>query len=209
MHFGRSAYFIRLFGCPVHCPWCDSAGTWHPNYVPKDVRKVEVSELAAQAQRSGAEFVVVTGGEPAIHDLQPLTDALKAEALPAHLETSGGFSIRGEFAWITLSPKWQKLPLAENLANASELKLIIEEENSVARWLDYLGQLSPERPIWLHPEWSRRKDSRVLAAITRCVKEKGRPLRAGYQFHKLYHADELDPNARPPAPLGGDAAKGY
>ena len=29
-HSGQSAYFIRTFGCPIHCPWCDSSGTWHP-----------------------------------------------------------------------------------------------------------------------------------------------------------------------------------
>ncbi|NER01051.1 MAG: radical SAM protein, partial [Cyanothece sp. SIO2G6] len=76
MHLGRSAYFIRLFGCPVHCPWCDSAGTWHPDYVPKDIDRISPKALAEQAAASGAEFVVVTGGEPAIHDLGALTEEI-------------------------------------------------------------------------------------------------------------------------------------
>src|SRR5690606_10755697 len=37
VHMGRSAYFIRTFGCPVKCPWCDSAGTWHPDHIPAKV----------------------------------------------------------------------------------------------------------------------------------------------------------------------------
>ena len=39
VHLGRKAFFIRLQGCPVKCAWCDSASTWHPQFVPKQVRK--------------------------------------------------------------------------------------------------------------------------------------------------------------------------
>lgn len=210
VHLGRSAYFIRLFGCPVHCPWCDSAGTWHPDYVPQDVERADLEALTDAAVASGAEFVVATGGEPAIHDLRGLTRALGKRGLGRHLETSGGFEIRGEFDWITLSPKWQKLPLKENVAKASELKLIVEDGASIEKWMRQLaGSISPGVPVWLHPEWSQRGQAEVLESITRTVKERGAPFRAGYQLHKLYHADLLDPNARVAAPLGGDETKGY
>ncbi|MDQ8202047.1 7-carboxy-7-deazaguanine synthase QueE [Pelagicoccus sp. SDUM812003] len=209
-HLGRSAFFIRLFGCPVHCPWCDSAGTWHPDYIPKNVARVGAEELAQQAKASGAEFVVVTGGEPTIHDLTALCEALAEAGLPRHLETSGSFEIRGAFDWITLSPKWQKLPLEVNLAAASELKLIVENEASIEKWIQQLGpHLDAQRPVWLHPEWSQRDNPAVLESITRCVKERAAPFRAGVQAHKYYRADLLDPNARESAPLGGDEAKGY
>ena len=38
VHLGRKAFFIRLQGCPVKCAWCDSASTWHPQHIPKDLR---------------------------------------------------------------------------------------------------------------------------------------------------------------------------
>lgn len=209
-HLGRSAYFIRLFGCPVHCPWCDSAGTWHPDYVPKNVQRLSAEELSDAAKASGAQFVVVTGGEPAIHDLSELTEALQKRGLGRHLETSGGFEIRGEFDWVTLSPKWQKLPLAEALKQASEFKIIVEDEESIEKWIAVLGvELESDRAVWLHPEWSQHGNAAVLESITRCVKERGDPFRAGYQMHKLYQADLLDPNSRESAPLGGDQSKGY
>ncbi|MBK1879831.1 7-carboxy-7-deazaguanine synthase QueE [Pelagicoccus mobilis] len=210
VHLGRSAYFIRLFGCPVHCPWCDSAGTWHPDHVPDEVARQSAVELADQALASGAEFVVVTGGEPAIHDLSLLTEEIAKRGMGRHLETSGAFEIRGDFDWITLSPKWQKLPLEENLAKTSEFKLIVEDEQSIAKWVQELGDyVSKASTVWLHPEWSQRANSAVLESITRWVKEKGDPYRAGYQMHKLFNADVLDPNSRKSAPLGGDEAKGY
>src|SRR5690606_8860926 len=117
------------------------------------IERVDVEELAEGAAASGAPFVVVTGGEPAIHDLGPLTEALARRGVGRHLETSGAYPIRGDFDWITLSPKWQKLPLAESLARASELKLIVESKDSIQRWIDQLGASLEGRPIWLHPEW--------------------------------------------------------
>lgn len=209
-HMGRSAYFIRLFGCPVHCPWCDSAGTWHPDYVPKNVERVTPEALADAAKASGAEFAVVTGGEPVIHDLKALSEALAARGIGRHLETSGGFEIRGDFDWITLSPKWQKEPLVENLEKASEFKLIVEDENSIEGWIRSVGGFFvSDKPVWLHPEWSQRGNAAVLESITRTVKELGDPYRAGFQLHKLFSADLLDPNSRESAPLGGDESKGF
>ena len=100
VHIGRAAYFIRTFGCPVHCPWCDSAGTWHPDYIPEKVHRFDVATLVQAVNETNAEFVVVTGGEPTVHNLSPLVDALHEVGLKAHLETSGAFPIKGDFDWI-------------------------------------------------------------------------------------------------------------
>ncbi|EIQ01477.1 organic radical activating enzyme [Opitutaceae bacterium TAV1] len=209
-HMGRAAFFIRTFGCPVKCAWCDSAGTWHPDWVPADVPRIAVDELAAHARATAAVFAVVTGGEPTIHDLRPLTAALRAAGLPAHLETSGAYPVRGDFAWITVSPKWARPPLPENLRRASELKLIVEDADSIRRWWDAIGdEVSAVRHVWLHPEWSRREDPAVLGAISAWIKTHGDPFRAGWQLHRLYNVDALDTRARPAIPLGGDPARGY
>lgn len=202
-HLGRSAFFIRTQGCPVHCPWCDSAGTWHPDYVPSDIPRVAVDELTSAARQSGASFVVITGGEPTIHDLGPLCDALHQANLKVHLETCGAYPLRGEFDWITLSPKWWKLPLEENVRQANELKIIMEAPDTLDRWLDVLGSWIQCNAVWLHPEWSQHTNPAVLAAINQAVKTQGDPYRAGYQLHKLYRVDAESPGTRPPVPLGG------
>jgi len=154
--------------------------------------------------------VVVTGGEPAIHDLRPLVDALHAAGLPVHLETSGAFVVRGDFDWITLSPKRWKLPLEANLACADEFKIIVDAPSAIG---EYSARLSvtdgPVRPIWLHPEWSQRGNAAVLNVITDWVKAHGAPYRAGWQLHKPYQADRLDPKSAQAAPLGGDPAQGW
>lgn len=209
-HAGRAAYFIRTYGCPVHCPWCDSAGTWHPDHKPKSLERPEAEDLARAAADSKAEFTIITGGEPTIHDLQSLTNALHAVGQRVHLETSGAFPLQGDFDWITLSPKRWQLPLPENILRADEVKIIVDTPEAIEEYTGLLKkvQLSHRIPIWLHPEWSKREDPELLNTITAWVKARGGPYRAGWQIHKHYAADSLDPRSADPVPLGGDPAQG-
>lgn len=212
VHMGRPAFFLRTFGCPVQCPWCDSAGTWHRDWVPKDVRKMDSDQILFQIKSSPRpDFVVITGGEPAVHDLGPLCAALYAAHYPVHIETSGGFPIRGRVDWITLSPKRWKYPLSENVHSADEFKVIVETKEDIEfyyRMIRSLGHRNSQ-PIWLHPEWSHREDPVVLGAISDAVKEANQGFRAGWQLHKLYRVDARDTRTQPLAPLGGDLRKGY
>lgn len=203
-HAGRSAFFIRTYGCPVHCPWCDSAGTWHPHYKPKKLQKFSVGQLVDMAVASSAKFVVITGGEPAIHDLSQLTGGLHAVGLAVHIETSGSSPLVGEFDWITVSPKRWAPPLLEVMREASEFKIIVETPDSIKEWWDFLKPHWSQQPVWLNPEWSQHRNPEVLRAISEYVKEHGDPFRAGWQLHKLYNVDALDSRSAPLVPLGGN-----
>ena len=114
-HAGRSAFFIRLAGCTVGCPWCDTKHSW-PVQGHAEQPINALADAAQMAAAAGASFVVITGGEPLHHDLQPLTQALDARCgLPLHLETSGVDPLSGRFDWITLSPKRHRPPRQELL----------------------------------------------------------------------------------------------
>lgn len=202
-YVGLSAFFIRLFGCPIRCDFCDSAGTWHHNYVPVRVERMSEGRLAQVAlQNPSVRMVVVTGGEPCIHDLDPLCDEMYEWDLPVHLETSGTFPIKNpqKFEHIVMSPKWAKLPLVENYDKATELKLIVENGDSISKWWEIVHNF--KGTIWLHPEWSQRQNSLVLNSINKAVMSDTR-FRAGYQLHKLYNVDSLDSRSQKLVPLGG------
>ncbi len=123
-HAGRSAFFIRLAGCSVGCPWCDTKHSWPAGSYPQRPLSALVAEVRSAAA-AGAGFVVITGGEPLEHDLVPLCAALDAAGLPLHLETSGVNHLSGRFDWITLSPKPHRPPTAELLARCDELKVVV------------------------------------------------------------------------------------
>jgi len=131
---GRSAFFIRLAGCTVGCPWCDTKHSWPQGSHP-DRSLAELAGEAAIAAAAGAAFVVITGGEPLHHGLDPLCEALsqattspdRPNGLPLHLETSGVDPLSGRFDWITLSPKRHRPPTSELLGACQELKVVVEQ----------------------------------------------------------------------------------
>lgn len=213
VHMGKAFFFIRTFGCPVKCDFCDSAGTWHPDYIPKHIERFTVEELVKQTQASSIPRVIVTGGEPTIHDLTDLCHALRSKRISVHLETSGAFPIKGNFDWITLSPKWAKLPLTDNVFRASEFKLIIEHPEDIEKWTKQLEEIAKgisleHYVVWLHPEWSQRNNPEILKAISQAVLKFPTLYRAGYQIHRLYNVDALDKRSKPSVPLGGNPEKG-
>ena len=201
IHLGKSAFFIRLHGCPVHCPWCDSAGTWHPKHKPENVEHLECIDLADKAFYACPEIVVITGGEPAIHDLVGLSYQLRSRNLPVHIETCGAFPIMGEMDWVTVSPKSAALPIEETFELVDEWKIIVENEESIETWCEAIPFKDLNEPVWLHPEWSQSQNPKVLKSINEWVKEHGAPFRAGFQMHKLFLPDEEDKRSRPEASL--------
>jgi len=214
VHLGRAAYFIRLYGCPQACPWCDSAGTWHHDYRPEGVTLMTAADLAKTVGTDSPDgaVVVITGGEPILFDLAPLVNELHALGRKVHIETSGIAELRGAIDWVTLSPKpFGTWPTPEVVARADEVKIIVHDVADIQAGLDTLAGLRLDAVIWLHPEWSkaRERDAAVLNAITDAVKADPR-LRAGYQMHKLYRADELDAHSdKRLIPLGGNTDLGY
>lgn len=212
---GLPAFFVRLFGCPIKCSFCDAAGTWHPQYVPPSVLKFSPSQILDAVQQAEASLVVITGGEPTIFDLEPLVSVLQEAGKEVHLETSGAFMIQGDFDWIVLSPKTAKPPIRDSVTRADEFKLIIEKPSDIGTATQLLTdtgayKLDEEsRNLWLHPEWGQRSNPHVLNAIIDKVKHGDGPYRAGWQLHKLYLADARDSRSRPLVPLGGDLARGF
>jgi organic radical activating enzyme len=150
-HQGRAAYFIRLGGCDVGCFWCDVKDSWDAEKHPK----FKVQSLLSEVEKTPAEIVVITGGEPLMHDLDELTAELKARDLKTHLETSGAYPLTGRWDWICLSPKKFKTPLPGILSKANELKIIIFNKSDFEWAEKYAAQVSGDCKLYLQPEWDK------------------------------------------------------
>ena len=150
-HQGKAAYFIRLGGCDVGCVWCDVKESWDASRHPS----VSVDELVSIVKQTAAGIVVITGGEPLLHDLTHLTDKLKDAGLRTHLETSGSSPLSGTWDWITLSPKKFKAPLPEILPLASELKIVVFNKSDFDWAEKYAAHTNPQCRLYLQPEWDK------------------------------------------------------
>lgn len=148
---GQAAYFVRLGGCDVGCVWCDVKESWEEEKHPLQ----KVQDLVSNIKRTSAKIVVVTGGEPLLHDLNELTGQLKKEGLRTHLETSGSSPLTGRWDWITLSPKKFKAPLPEVIPYANELKVIVFNKSDFEWAEEYATKVSAGCKLYLQPEWSK------------------------------------------------------
>jgi 7-carboxy-7-deazaguanine synthase len=150
-HQGKAAFFIRLAGCDVGCVWCDVKDSWDASKHPV----LSVEEIVNSALAHPGRLAIVTGGEPLLHQLDPLTTALKAAGFQTNIETSGSSPMSGDWDWVCLSPKKFKAPLAENLPLASELKVVVFN-NSDFDWAEaHAKQVSPACKLYLQPEWDK------------------------------------------------------
>ena len=148
---GTAAYFIRIGGCDVGCHWCDVKESWDPNLHPP----TSIEIISSQAQQY-AKTIVVTGGEPLMWDMDPLTYLLKTKGMQTHIETSGAYPLTGQWDWICLSPKKAKEPLAEIYAHAEELKMIIHNRDDFKFAEAQAAKVSTSCKLYLQPEWSKR-----------------------------------------------------
>ena len=165
-HTGKAAYFLRIGGCDVGCNWCDSRYSWNPDHHPQK----RVDDVVKGILLTGADSVVITGGEPLMWNLDYLCSVLKREGFKTFLETSGAYPLSGEWDWICLSPKKNMPPLDKVVEKADELKVIIE---SVADfdWAEkYLPLVANDCKHFLQPEWSKYDE--IIPEIVEYVKRR-------------------------------------
>ncbi len=92
--------FVRLAGCSVGCPQCDT------NYSVAE--KLTLHELEARCVRTFKQsrdgWVWITGGEPSDHDLRPLLASMKALGYSTAVATSGSKRLIPPVDWLSVSP---------------------------------------------------------------------------------------------------------
>src|SRR5215472_3420267 len=171
---GMPSIFVRLQGCAVGCPWCDTKHTWDldttnrisftamcekltdsPTYAMSNV-----PEITHEITKHSAKHVVITGGEPCMHDLFELTDMLRMMNYTVQVETSGTQPIFVHpKTWITLSPKID-MPggyrvMRHSMGQANELKMPIGKQSDVDLFRRFLVEnarvLQDVKHIWLQP----------------------------------------------------------
>ena len=177
-HSGTAAYFVRLGGCDVGCVWCDVKDSWDANAHPQ----LSIADILMQIQKTPAELVVITGGEPAMYDLTELTQRLQEEGFKTHIETSGAYPLTGKWDWVTFSPKKFKAPLSDFGPYANELKVVVFN-NSDFKWAElYAQEVGKECLLFLKPEWE--KEHKVTQLILEYIKQNPK-WRISLQTHKF------------------------
>ncbi len=171
---GTPMALVRLHGCPVGCPFCDTKETWHVEPVNKvedlklalgtnplwsETTAQDVAIMARYLSGPGIRWALVTGGEPADQVLTELVFALHDKGFKAALETSGTAlgHLAAPFDWVCVSPKYGmpggRAVLTETLAHADEIKFVVGKESDLInpRHISQMKLLKPGATICLQP----------------------------------------------------------
>lgn len=182
-HSGMPCSFIRLFGCPVGCYFCDtgySSGSKHPEYI-----KLNIEDVLGELQ---SKNVVITGGEPCINpEFTNLVNSLMTQGYKVNVETSGIKYLEClDNVWVTLSPKEH---LTDNgkidsgiLKRVNELKIVVSslDDFSYYQNIIYWCKLK-DIPVYLQPEWSKKDE--ILGLIVELANKHN--IKVSSQVHKL------------------------
>ena len=179
-HQGKAAYFIRLGGCDVGCVWCDVKESWDADKHPL----LKIEDLILNISKTSAQMVVITGGEPLMHNLDELTKGLKSAGLKTHIETSGAYLLSGSWDWICLSPKKFKAPLPGIIPLVHELKIVVFNKSDFDWAENYAALVSPDCKLYLQPEWSKATEMTPL--IIEYIKANPK-WELSLQIHKYIH----------------------
>jgi len=176
-HSGRAAYFIRLAGCDVGCVWCDVKESWDisPN------QYLTIENIVAAVGQTPTDFVVITGGEPTMHNLTELTSALHAKGYEIAIETAGVHPLKGQIDWYCFSPKKFKAPIAEAYTLAKELKVVIAHPSDFEWAEQHAAKVSASCELYLQTEWE--KQERFLPLIIDYIK-RNKNWKISLQTHK-------------------------
>ncbi len=177
---GRAAYFVRLAGCDIGCVWCDVKESWDSELHPI----LGIDYLVSEIEKTTVDFVVITGGEPALYDLTFLIKKLKILKIDVAIETSGCYELKGIVDWYCFSPKKFKAPCKEAYQLANELKIVINHASDIAWAEKHAEKVKPSCKLFLQPEWS--KSDSLLPLIIEFVKSNNK-WRISLQTHKFMH----------------------
>lgn len=175
---GRAAYFVRLAGCDVGCVWCDVKESWDV----EDHPVLNLDTLIAEICETKTGLCVITGGEPALYNLDGIISKLKQQGIETAIETSGTSLLVGDIDWYCFSPKKFKKPVDEAYVKADELKVVISHPSDFKWAEEHASKVNDACKLYLQPEWS--KQERFLPQIIEYVKENPK-WRVSLQTHKF------------------------
>lgn len=121
---GYPAIFIRTFGCPLRCSYCDSTYAIEGS----DYTDMSIPEIMTEVEKLDCRRVILTGGEPLSQkDHMELINTLVKEGHTVEIETSGAVPIDDvvglDNVYVTMDWKSKSSGMQDKMLGANLYKL--------------------------------------------------------------------------------------
>lgn len=153
-YIGTPATFLRLYGCNLNCPWCDTDISTYEMLSVDDVAEI----LMTQMEFNNINLLVITGGEPTLQmeEIKRLIKELP-DNIKIQLETNGSiFEYLPDVEYV-ISPKEDKERVFENYYKFENVffKFVITCEEDIDEVISIKNKYGYDKTIWLQGEFSK------------------------------------------------------
>lgn len=186
---GRRCAFVRLGGCNLTCGWCDTKYTWDATSydLRQELTRRTITDICAQIEAMQVDMVVITGGEPLLHQQQQgwrdLLHWLRVHRYRVEVETNGTIApeslTRNVVTQYNVSPKLNHSgdPQAKRIrpeaiaallaTGHAVFKFVCTSPADVAEVASLVDLLElPARDVWVMPEGT---DDATLTAVAKAI----------------------------------------
>jgi len=202
---GCVATFVRFAGCDSKCEWCDTKYAWDPENAQQMTLCEIVIEILRNSHSQAEKLVILTGGNPALYDLEDLVRELHHLQMKIHVETQGTLFPKWlhEVDFVTFSPKSLTLydrdeGIMQNISNVlwdvpGQVKFVIDDEDEY-RYARTIARIYPNIHVIFQPKTSKKQDAmeglqRLAKQV--CIDPKiPSNVKVVPQLHKLIWGDE-------------------
>ena len=190
---GLPCIFIRLYGCPVGCSYCDQPQT------PEQRKRISIDNIISQVRKfKGVNYVCITGGEPLIHkELLSLTWELMHLGYRVSIETSGcvpieELSYRRSFKYVMdikcPSSGVSEKNIFENLLrlqNNDEVKFVVANREDYEYMRNVLKKYPTQASILVSPMFDKDHKAVIGSELVDWIIEDRLNVRLSIQLHKI------------------------
>ncbi len=183
---GEPSIFIRLAGCSLRCPYCDTKYSWDKG-VGMSIQEIMITVNDLKKNYPVSQ-IVITGGEPFEQDLSDLIEGLKRENFFISIETNGLYYQDLRFEWLSVSPKdvSDYFIHPDLCKRMNEVKLLVNDSFDIDA-LSRIRTIGNHFIIFLQPEYYTVDKYKKVFNIYEKAQSLGIPnIRIGCQLHKIY-----------------------
>lgn len=190
---GLPCIFVRLYGCPIGCSYCDQPQT------PDQRKRVSVENIINKVLKfKGVKYVCITGGEPLIYkEVIPLTWELLHMGYKVSIETSGCVPIedlgyRRSFKYV-MDIKCPSSGVSEknifdnllHLQTNDEVKFVIANREDYDYMKKVLSKYPTQASILVSPMFDENQKAVIGNELVDWIIEDRLNVRVQIQLHKI------------------------